>query len=209
MAIIANWKMWSDGTDSVWGYNGTSTITYWVGWPTNTYGIFPWSNTNYISVPDNDAFSSANQVFSLSLWLYSWNQARAAFLFAKWTSSGNYEWWMSVQAQKTNALKYTLPWASWYSSLWTPLVYSTNKWVHIIDSWNNNYPIIYVNWVEIPTKIFNTATPVAQNGTSPVTIWRRGDGYPLLWRLADVKYRNNFVTAWMAKSEYIFFKWFY
>ena len=208
MAIIANWKMRSDGTDSVWGYNGSSTITYWVGWPTWGYGIFTANLANFVNIPDNNVFSSTNQVFSTSLWFYEWNTNNQWFIMCKW-APGQWEWWMSKWLWKTNALKYRLWWSSWYSSLWTPVVLSNNKWVHIINSWNNTYPIIYVNGIAIPTTIYNTDAALPQNGTSSITIGKRNDGYAVLWRIANVTYRDNFITAWMAKSEYIFFKWFY
>lgn len=186
--------------------NGTYTGTITPGGRSSALGTAPDFGGGYVNIADNAAFSpqaGANGLLSIEAWAQIDVLGTLRYIFTK-GDGGGYEW--AIQANVGN----------FYTGIqWTPggadaigpvdggVVNTQLHHIAWVTSKAAQFGFLYMDGVVIGST--NTSPAASSDGTSPVQIGRRGDGYANTWDglIQHVAIFPTALSAARIKAHYV------
>jgi hypothetical protein len=151
-------------------------------WKNGKYGsaikFDGYTNSDYINIPDNDAFSPVTTgAFTVETWVNLQSFPDDSFFVNKRAGS-NYEWYLGITDTKAVLAHITNPdgSTSYMSTVYGFPTIQTNTWYHLAFTFDNSLPLLklYLNGILVASD--NTTSGAYSNGTAPLRIGCEGAG---------------------------------
>jgi hypothetical protein len=191
------------------GHNGTKNGGLTEVSDPSFNGVRAWDmdgTDDYISIPDDDAFSFGNGTtdspFSISTWVYVHTfDPVITPLVSKNSDFNRGEWYFSIS--NTQALQLTLIDDSLLGRCWrvgSGKTLSTNEWIHVVVTYDGSGSStgikFYVNGEEVSSLDNSNGSYVAmENLSDAVQIGRRDTGYELDGKVDDTRIYNALLSV--------------
>jgi hypothetical protein len=191
------------------GHNGTKNGGLTEVSDPSFNGVRAWDmdgTDDYISIPDDDAFSFGNGTtdspFSISTWVYVHTfDPVITPLVSKNSDFNRGEWYFSIS--NTQALQLTLIDDSLLGRCWrvgSGKTLSTNEWIHVVVTYDGSGSStgikFYVNGEEVSSLDNSNGSYVAmENLSDAVQIGRRDTGYELDGKVDDTRIYNAVLSV--------------
>ncbi len=186
--LVGEWKFDNNTNDSS-GYENNGTMGDDPSYVDGMFGkALEFDGNDYVSIPDSD-FLDLTELGTIEVWAKKNSQKHYQMYITKGIASANTGYQLMDYGTTGRIV---LRWGSDGNNIVTDEVVPTDKWYHIVGTYDGSDLRIYLNG-SLSKKVPYTTNAVAN--TDPLRIGRRSDGYFFDGTLDEVRIYNKALSS--------------